>query len=126
MLKRSVAWSVLRVWNGFVMKKNKVTTLGYFVKRMRDNGYITNKIFNGFAPTDPRKWMVMINPGAESIIITCCENRDYFGQKLFDISDGNQRIPNTLSLSTDSVEVVITYLSEFNVFAPAAADPENK
>ena len=108
------------------MKKNKVTTLGYFVKRMRDNGYITNKIFSKFAPTDPRNWMVMINPGVESIIITCCENRDYFGQKLFDISDGNQRIPNTLSLSTESVEVVITYLSEFNVFAPSDADTENK
>ena len=29
--------------------KNKVTTCGYFVKRLRDNGYTVNRIFNEYS-----------------------------------------------------------------------------
>ena len=97
------------------MSKNKITTCGYFIKRMRDNGFIVNRIFAKYALNDPRKWTVMVNPGHESLFITCYENKEFFGQKMFEISDGGVRIPKNLGLNTDSIEVLLNYLHEFNV-----------
>ena len=36
--------------------KNKVTTCGYFIKRLRDNGYTVNRIFADYLSEDPRRW----------------------------------------------------------------------
>jgi hypothetical protein len=101
-------------------RKNKLTTCGYFLKRMRDSGFIANRIFADYGPGDPRKWTVMINPGHESLFITCFENKDFLGQKMFEISDGGVRIPKNLGLNTDSIEVLLNYLNEFNVLIPNA------
>ena len=100
--------------------KNKITTCGYFVKRMRDNGFIVNRIFSNYNNNDPRIWTVMVNPGNESLYITCFQNKDFYGQRMFEISDGGVRIPKNLGLNTDSIEVLMNYLNEFNVLIPDA------
>ena len=35
--------------------KNKVTTCGYFIKRLRDNGYTVNRIFNEYYNPSTKK-----------------------------------------------------------------------
>ncbi len=84
--------------------KNKVTTCGYFIKRLRDNGYIVNRIFNQYPKDDCRKWTVMIEPGAASLYITCYVNKDWYGDLMFELNDGI-RFKN-LQLKTDSMEVI--------------------
>ena len=35
--------------------KNKLKTAGYFIKRLRDSGFETVRIFNGYGDADSRK-----------------------------------------------------------------------
>ncbi len=42
---------------------NKLTTLGYTLKRFRDSGYMANKLFAEYHEGDPRAWTIMIDPG---------------------------------------------------------------
>ena len=107
-------------------KKNKITTPGYFIKRLRDNGFIVNRIFDKYGEHDPRRWTVMVNPSNESLWITCYTNKEWFGQVMFEMSDGGCNIPKNLHLNTDSIEVVINYLHEFNINAPVAIASDNK
>ena len=81
--------------------KNKVTTCGYFIKRLRDNGYIVNRIFNQYPKDDCRKWTVMIEPGAASLYISCYVYKDWYGDLMFELNDGI-RFKN-LQLKTDSM-----------------------
>ena len=37
------------------INKNKITTLSYFVKRLKDSGFNVWKICNNYAHSDPRK-----------------------------------------------------------------------
>lgn len=90
--------------------KNSIRTPSYFCKRLRDNGFIVLKIFNGYGPHDPRRWTVLVDPGYSSIFITCYTNREFGGDVMFDLSDGGQRFPKNYSIKTDSIEVVISYL----------------
>lgn len=96
-------------------RKNKVTTQGYFVKRLRDNGFIVNKIFSKYKTGDPRIWTVLVNPGYESVFITCFINKDFHGDSMFEIHDGGQLLPKNIGLKTDSIEVLITYLFDHKV-----------
>jgi hypothetical protein len=89
--------------------KNKITTLSYFVKRLKDSGFITWKICDIYSHSDPRKWTIMVDPGNTSVFITCYENRD-FNEKLFEVTDGGQYFPKNFSLKTSSMEVVISTL----------------
>ena len=77
--------------------KNKVTTCGYFIKRLRDNGYTVNRIFNEYSTQDCRKWTVMIEPRIASLYITCYVNF------------------KNLQLKTDSMEVILTKLIDKNI-----------
>jgi len=43
--------------------KNKIKTPGYFMKRLRDNGFIVLKVFNAYSTHDPRRWTVLVDPG---------------------------------------------------------------
>ena len=95
------------------MKKNKVTTCGYFIKRLRDNGYTVNRIFNDYNPSDPRRWTVMIDPKIAALYITCYMNKDWFGDLMFELHNGTQF--KNLQLKTDSMEVIITKLVEKNI-----------
>ena len=69
--------------------KNKVTTCGYFIKRLRDNGYKVNRIFSDYV------------------------NYDWTGDFKFELSDGNRF--KTLQLKTDSMEVIMTKLIEKDI-----------
>jgi hypothetical protein len=95
--------------------KNKITTLSYFVKRLKDCGFVTWKIFNKYAASDPRKWTILVDPTNTSIYITCYENKDYNNEKLFEFNDGGRLFPRNFSIKTSSMEVIVTTLIEKNV-----------
>ena len=95
------------------MKKNKITTCGYFSKRLRDNGYHVNRIFNDYCSSDSRRWTIMIEPKNAALFITCYMNKDWFGDITFELNNGREF--KNLLLNTDSMEVVITKLIEKNI-----------
>lgn len=97
------------------MAKNKITTVSYFIKRLRDSGYVTDKIFNDYAEQDPRSWTVIVDPRHTSVIITCFNNKSFLGEEYFEISDGNQYIPENFKLKTSSIEIIIEYLVKFGI-----------
>ena len=90
--------------------KNKLKTAGYFIKRLRDSGFETIRIFNGYSDSDPRKWTLFIDPKNTSVFVTCFENTPFKGEYLFTFEDGNQRFRTGYSLKTDSIEVVVNKL----------------
>ena len=97
-------------------KKNKLKTAGYFIKRLKDNGFVTLRIFDKYSDTDPRKWTVLVDPSGASVYITCFENTPFRGEYLFNFSVGNQNFKGNFSLRTDSIEVVVQRLLKNGVF----------
>jgi hypothetical protein len=89
---------------------NKLTTLGYTLKRLRDSGYYANKLFTEYSDADPRAWTIMIDPGATSVFCTCYINDPYIGDSFFELYDGNQYIPGRLNLKTSSFEILVEHL----------------
>lgn len=101
---------------------NKITTLGYFKKRMRDCGYMVDDLYRNYSYTDPRAWSVMIDPGVASIQCTCYVNANQEDIKYsqgndfyFEMYDGGQFIPNKFIVKTNSIEVLVEYLEKFNI-----------
>src|SRR4051812_15578417 len=97
------------------MAKNKISNAAYCIKRLRDNGFIVNRIFNTYGISDPRMWTVMINPGNESLFLTHFSNQSQFGECFFEFNDGGTAFPRNFKLKTESVEVLVTYLIEKGV-----------
>jgi len=97
------------------MSKNKIKTPSYFVKRLRDNGFIAIKLFGVFAKQDPRQWVVLVNPSEASVLVTCYLNKDNLNEVLFEFNDGDRHIPRNFSIKTDSIEVIIDYLLRHGV-----------
>ena len=97
------------------MPKNSVTTQGYFVKRLRDNGFLTSRVYDRYSESDKRKWTVVINPGTDSVFITCIDNGDWPHKGMYHIDDGGKKFPPNLYINTLSVEVVIKHLTEFKI-----------
>jgi len=97
------------------MRKNKIRTPSYFIKRLRDNGFIVIKLFSVYSKDDPRVWTIMVNPSEASVFITCYINRDNINEILFEIHDGGKRIPKNFFIKTDSIEVIIDYLLRHGV-----------
>lgn len=89
---------------------NKLTTLGYILKRLRDSGYVSIKIFSEYSESDPRAWTLMIDPGGASVFCTCVVNDPYIGETFFELYDGNRYIPGRLKLQTSSFEVLVEHL----------------
>tara|TARA_R110001583_G_scaffold39867_1_gene127702 strand:- start:1457 stop:1795 length:339 start_codon:yes stop_codon:yes gene_type:complete len=98
-----------------IYKKNKLKTAGYFIKRLKDNGFVTFRIFDKYNEADPRKWTVLVDPAGASVFITCFENTPFKGEYLFNFDDGNQNFKGNFSLRTDSIEVVVQRLLANNV-----------
>ena len=101
---------------------NKLTTLGYFKKRMRDSGYIVDDLFRNYSGNDPRNWTVIIDPGLASILCTCYVNANpqdinnsLVGDFYFELYDGGQFIPGKFVIKTSSIEVLIEYLVKFGI-----------
>lgn len=97
------------------MTKNKLRTPSYFIKRLRDNKFIVVKIFSIYAKSDSRRWTVIVNPSEASVFITCYFNKEEYGDVLFEINDGGNRIPRNFSIKTDSIETIIEYLIRHGV-----------
>ena len=95
--------------------KNKIKTPGYLMKRLRDNGFIVLKVFNGYGQPDPRRWTVLVDPGGASLFITCYTKKDFMHDIMFEFNDGGISFVKNFSLKTDSIEVVIRYLLDKNV-----------
>jgi hypothetical protein len=92
------------------MSNNKLKTPGYFIKRLRDNGFIAIRLFSVYSKRDPRRWTVMVNPSDVSIMITCYVNKTELNEVLFEFNDGGVQIPKNYNIKTDSIEVIIDYL----------------
>lgn len=101
---------------------NKITTLGYFKKRLRDSGYIVDDLYRNYTMHDPRSWTVVIDPGVANIMCTCYVNANkdnikesQIGDFYFEMHDGGQFIPNRFIIKTSSIEVLIEYLVKFGI-----------
>ena len=90
--------------------KNKLSTPGYFIKRLKDSKFTTFKVFNNYSDIDPRKWTILIDPGGASVFVTCFENKFQNKEILFEFNDGGQLFPKNFSLKTESIEIVVTTL----------------
>lgn len=101
--------------------KNSIKTPSYFVKRLRDSGFIVWKVFNGYGKQDPRRWTVLVDPSGASVYITCYTNKDFYGDVMFELNDGGQKFLKNFSLKTESLEVIITHL----VNAGVSNNPKN-
>ena len=95
--------------------KNKIHTPGYVIKRLKDNGFIIWKIFNNYSEIDSRYWTILINPGKESIFLTCHRNKDMLGDTVFEFNDGGNLFRNKVYLSTNSIEVIVDKLIKAGV-----------
>lgn len=94
---------------------NKLGTLGYFKKRLRDSGYVVDDLWRFYSRTDPRLWSVVIDPGCSSVFCTYYESMSEPGDDYFEIYDGGQFIPGRFKILTSSIEVFIQYLNKFGI-----------
>jgi len=92
--------------------KNKVTTNGYFLRRLKESGFVAIRIFAKFGEHDPRKWTMMVDPGGASVNITCYQNREFRGDVSFEFDDGGVVFSSKYRLQTQSMEVIVTTLLE--------------
>jgi len=101
--------------------KNKIAKQSYFIKRLRNSGYIVDKVFDRYSTIDVRAWTVLINPKDSSVFCTCYSNHgegknvDSESRAYFEFNDGGQFIPNRVKIDTNSIEVVIQKLIEFGI-----------
>ena len=97
------------------MSKNKIRTPGYFIKRLKDNGFVVLKIFSIFNKSDPRRWTVLVNPSEVSVFITCYNDGGDNNSTCFELNDGGNRFPRNFTLKTESIETIIEYLIKYGV-----------
>ena len=97
------------------MKNNNVATQGYFVKRLRDSGFIVLKMFDKFQYFDSRKWTVLVDPENSAVFITCYQNKNTKGEVFFEINDGGNKFPKNYNVKTRSMEIIMTLLIERGV-----------
>lgn len=102
-------------------QRNKISTPSYFIKRLKDNKFVTFRIFDNYAASDPRRWTILVEPGICSVFITCYEHKEFDNDIMFEFNDGGVLFPKNFSLKTDSIEVVITHLITKGVNPSAAS-----
>lgn len=101
---------------------NKIDTPGYFIKRLRDMGYIVMRIFDKYAPEDSRKWTICVSPAKESIFITCYKYIDEY-KVVFEINDGGVKWPKNYYIKTSSINVIIEELKNKEVITNDVDSP---
>jgi hypothetical protein len=97
------------------MPKNKITTQGYFIKKLRDFGYCVERVYSRYGDTDARKWTVVVSPKNESVFITCHDNGEWPWRGLYEFDDSGGKIPRGYHINTESTAVVAKHLQQFNV-----------
>ena len=103
--------------------KNKLKTSGYFIKRLKDSGFITLRIFQKYGISDPRKWTILVDPGVTSVFITCYQNKEKLNEIMFEIDDGGVRFPRNYFIKTHSIEVIVEYLIEKGISQNDTTNP---
>lgn len=103
------------------MAKNKITTVSYFIKRLRDSGYVCDKLYTEYAYSDPRSWTVVVDPKNSSVFITCFNNHNDLGEEYFEMHDGGQYIPEHFKIKTSSIEIIVEYLDKFGIINKSEA-----
>ena len=106
--------------------KNSIKTPSYFIKRLKDSGFIVWKLFDGYGTHDPRCWTVLVDPEGSSVFITCFLNKDFYGDLMFELNDGGQKFLKNFSIKTESLEVIITHLLNAGVKNDAQNSPYRK
>lgn len=101
---------------------NKLNNQGYFVKRLRDSGYIVIRVDLDYSQLDPRAWTVIIDPGGASVFCTCYINANKdnikesnIGDNYFELYDGGQYLPAKFKLNTNSMEVILAFLNQYGI-----------
>lgn len=101
---------------------NKLNNQGYFIKRLRDSGYIVNRLELDYSQSDPRAWTVIIDPGNASVFCTCYINANKenlkesnLGENYFELYDGGQYLPSKFKLNTSSIEVILSFLNQYGI-----------
>lgn len=51
--------------------KNKLYTLSYFRKRLKDAGISSVRLINKFSDDDERYWAILVDPGRRNVIAIC-------------------------------------------------------
>ena len=102
---------------------NKIKTAGYFIKRLKDSGFVVFKMFNAYNNTDPRRWTVLVDPGVSSVYITCYSNKHEINETLFEIDDGGNLFTKGTYFKTDSIETIISTLIQKGVNNDAKKNP---
>jgi hypothetical protein len=105
---------------------NKIKTAGYFIKRLKDSGFVVFKMFNAYDVTDPRRWTVLVDPGISSVFITCYSNKNELNETLFEIDDGGNNFPKGTYIKTESIEIIISMLIDKGVNNDASKNPFSK
>jgi hypothetical protein len=106
--------------------KNSLKTQSYFIKRLKDSGFIVWKLFDNYGIQDPRCWTVLVDPGGSSVIITCYVNKEFNGDLMFELNDGGQKFHKNFSIKTESLEVIITHLVNIGVNNDSHSSPYHK
>ena len=96
-------------------QQNKIRTPGYLIKRMRDSGFATLRVFQSYGEHDPRRWTVLVDPSRSSIYITCYNNKSFVDEVMFEFNDGGNLFPKNYSVSTESIEVIVQHLVDRGV-----------
>ena len=99
------------------MPKNKITTQGYFVRRLRQSGFFVSRVYDRYSESDNRKWTVVINPTEDSLMVTCCDVGEWPYRGLYEFNDGGRKFPKGYHINTDSVEVITSHLLQFKIEA---------
>lgn len=69
-------------------------------------------MFNKYSEMDSRLWTVLINPGAESVYITCKSRKEAANLHLpeFHIVHDYMKLQDNVKIRTGSIEVLVNHL----------------
>lgn len=94
-------------------RRNKLYTLSYFRKRLKEAGIYANILFENYDPLDKRYWTINITEEL-NIFCTCFKYLDQDGMQIvrFHFTDGNQRLGLDKNIQTESMNVIIEMLEK--------------
>ena len=105
---------------------NKISTAGYFIKRLKDSGFVVWKIFNAYNTADPRRWTILVDPGLSSVFITCYSNKHSINEVLFELDDGGSKFQKGFFYNTESIEIIVSELISKGINNDMAKNPFGK
>ena len=99
------------------MPQNKLTSVSYFLKRLRDSGYYSHLLYKNYSKTDVRAWTIIIDPQCSSVFCTCFMSDPTFDADTayFELTDGGQYLPKSLRINTHSFEILIEHLVKHGI-----------